>query len=144
VIQIQRLPSEIVKELQKIGLRIVKPEGSVLFRAGDRCRGAFLIRSGRVKLSFEGNDKVYASRVLGPGCMAGLPATVSGGAYTLSAEVVADARLDWIPRAKLLAFLHQNPEVSGAILLLLSEEISRMRKAVKSAAPLLRSQGLLN
>jgi CRP-like cAMP-binding protein len=76
--------------------------------------------------------------------MAGLPATVSGGAYTLSAEVVADARLDWIPRAKLLAFLHQNPEVSGAILLLLSEEISRMRKAVKSAAPLLRSQGLLN
>lgn len=140
----QRLPSDVVRRLQKIALRVRKPEGAVLFREGERCRGAFLIRSGRIRLIFDGSDNFYSPRILGPGRIVGLPATLSGGAYTLTAEVAADARVDWIPRQKLVTFLRQNPEVGGTILRLLSEEISRMRNAVKAAASHINRRRFVN
>lgn len=140
----QKLQTDALRQLRKIGLHIRKSEGAVLFREGERCRGAFLIRSGRIRLSFEGSKNFYPPRILGRGRIVGLPATVSGGAYTLTAEVAADARVDWIPRQKLLTFLRQEPKVGAGILRLLSEEIFRMRKAVKAAAPHIKRRRFVN
>lgn len=110
---------------------MLKNRGTVLFRTGQPCLGAFLIRSGQVKLSLEAPSSLYTTRIVGPGFVVGLPATFSGEAYSLTAETKSTCRLDFISRRKLLKLLHQNPEAGFQILRLLSEEIFRMCKVVK-------------
>jgi len=67
--------------------------------------------------------------------MVGLPATVSGEPYSLTAEVVQDCALDFIPRKELLALLRRNTTAALQILQILSEEIYQMRNAAKLAVP---------
>jgi hypothetical protein len=45
------LPLALRKRLQSLATSVRKAKGAVLFRAGQPCRGAFLIRSGQVELS---------------------------------------------------------------------------------------------
>lgn len=112
---------------------MIKPKGSVLFRAGQPVRGAFLVRSGRVKMSLD-HSTLCPARTVGPGSIIGLPATFSGEPYSLTAQVQTDCKLDFVPRARLLRLLRNNPELGFQIVRLLSEEIFHMRKAA-SAKP---------
>jgi len=111
----------------------VKEKGTILFRAGQSCRGVFVIRSGQVQLSLGAPGKLYPPHTVGPGFVVGLPATFSGEPYSLTAEAKSTCRLDFIARAKLLGLLRQNPEAGFQVLRLLSEEIFAMRKAVKKS-----------
>lgn len=88
---------------------------------GGRGRGAFLIRSGQITLP--GNVNVYPAHMLGPEAVIGLPATFSGEPYSLTAEVVRDCHLDFIPRRRLLDLLRQNPDAGFQIVRLLSLSI---------------------
>ncbi len=123
-----RLSPEVYTELRKVTRPVAKEKGSILFRAGQPVRGAFLVRSGRVKMSL-GHSPLYPARSLGAGSIIGLPATFSGEPYSLTAKAERDCHLDFIPRAKLLDLLRDNPKVGFHIVRMLSEEIFQMRKA---------------
>jgi CRP-like cAMP-binding protein len=125
------LPLGLRKKLQSIGRPERKQKGTVLFRSGQPCRGAFLIRSGRVELSLEGASHLYPARVLKPGAVIGLPAIFSGEPYSLTAQTKTACRLDFIPRAELLDLLRRNPRAGFEIIRVLSEEISLMRTVAK-------------
>ena len=125
------LPLEVRKQLHAVATPVRKDKGTILFRAGQPCRGAFLIRSGQVKLSLDDISRLYPSRTVGSGVVIGLPATFSDEPYSLTAEVKNTCRLDFISRQKLLKLLRQNSQAGFQILRLLSEEIFQMRKAVK-------------
>jgi CRP-like cAMP-binding protein len=127
----KKISPNLRKELRAIATPVHKPKGTTLFRAGRPGRGAFLIRSGQVRLTLGGGTGLYPSRILGSGAMIGLPATFSGEPYSLTAEVARDCRLDFVPRRMLLNLLRRNPQAGFQIVRMLSEEIFQMRKAAK-------------
>jgi Cyclic nucleotide-binding domain len=123
------LPLKIRRELQAIARPVLKDKGAVLFRLGQPCRGAFLVRSGQLRLTL---DAGYPARTVGSGFIVGLPATFSDEPYSLTAQTTSRCRLDFISRQKLLTLLHRNPDAGFQILRLLSEEIFKIRKVVKN------------
>lgn len=126
------LPLKLRKQLQAIATPVLKEKGTVLFRFGQSCCGAFLVRRGQVKLSIQGSPGLYPETTVGPGSVLGLPATFSGEPYSLTAASESKCCLDFIPRRRLLALLHRNPDAGCQVLRLLSEEIFRIRKVVKN------------
>jgi CRP/FNR family transcriptional regulator len=119
--------SELQKKLRAIATTTVEPTGAVLFQRGDQVKGVFLILAGEVWMGLEERDSSYPSRLLGAGCAAGLPASLSGEPYSLTAKVAQNARIAFIPRTAILDLLRHNPKLSLEIMRVLSEEISEMR-----------------
>jgi CRP-like cAMP-binding protein len=124
-------PLALRKRLESVAKALRKPKDAVLFRAGQPCRGAFLIRSGKVELSLEGASHLYPTRIVGAGNVVGLPAAFSGEPYSLTAKTKSACRLDFIPRGELLDLLRRNPRASLDIVRMLSEEIFQMRNVAK-------------
>ena len=129
-----KLSPELVKELRTAAKPLKKKQGAILFRAGERGKGAFVVRRGKIKLTLEGGAGLYPSRTLGPETIAGLPATVSGEPYSLTAEAIEDCELDFISRKDLLALIQRNTKAALQILQILSEEIYNMRNTAQLAA----------
>lgn len=127
----KQLSIEVRRELHAVATPVHKERGAVLFREGRPCRGAFLIRKGQIKLTLDAASRLYPARVVGSGFVIGLPATLSGEPYSLTAEVKNDCELDFIPRRKFLSVLRHSPQVGFQIVGMLSKEISLMRNAAK-------------
>ena len=126
------IPSpELKAELEQRATIVFKPKGAILFRRGEDVSGVFLIRSGRVSLALDCEIPLYPARILGPGAIAGLPATVSGNPYSLTAKVVDDAELAFVPRDAVLVCLQNNPPLCFQVMDLLSGEISDIRSAFR-------------
>lgn len=123
-----RISSDVISKLHDEGTPMLKSKGSILFRTGQPVRGAFLVRSGRVRMSLD-RSTFCPARTVGSGSIIGLPATFSGEPYSLTAQVQTDCKLDFLPRARLLRLLRNNPELGFQIVRILSEEIFQMRKA---------------
>lgn len=131
----KKLSPELNKALRTASKPLNKKKGDLLFRAGEQARGAFVVRSGKVRLQLEGAGGLYPTRTLGPGSVVGLPATVSGEPYSLTAEAVQDCVLDFVARKDLLALLQHNTTAALQILQILSEEIYQMRNTARKALP---------
>ncbi len=111
----KKVSPDLRKELAAIATPVHKAKGTILFRAGRPGHGAFLIRSGKVRLTLGGGSGLCPARVLGLGAVIGLPATFSGEPYSLTAEVAEDCRLEFIPRRRLLNLLRRNPQAGFQI-----------------------------
>jgi CRP-like cAMP-binding protein len=118
---------ELQKQLRAIATEIEKAAGEVLFRRGDAAEGAFLVMEGQVWMGLEEKARRYPERLLGPGCVLGLPATLSGEPYSLTAKAHEKTRLAFVPRGDVLRLLSTNSSLSLEVLRVLSEEISEMR-----------------
>ena len=119
------------EQLLQLATLVSKPKGATLFRRGDACAGAFLICSGRVCLSLQPVHPSFPPRVLGAGCLIGLPAAVAGSEYSLTAEVSEPAELACVSRDALSDCLRQNSELCLEVMKILSHEISATRAAIK-------------
>jgi len=131
-------PNQVSVEMREELLRLAtsvssEAKGTVLFRRGDAARGLFLIRSGRVSVALDGGLLALAPRILDAGSVVGLPATVAGSPYSLTAEVIDDAELAFVPRPAFLDCLQTNPQLCFEVMDLLSAEISGTRNALKQA-----------
>jgi CRP/FNR family transcriptional regulator len=110
-----------LRELDEITTPITYPKGAVLFVEGQQARGVYILCSGRVKLSVcseDGNTVIL--RISDPGDVVGLPGTISGTPYELTAEVLEPAQVNFIPRDLFLRFLSRHTEVAVAVAKLLS------------------------
>jgi len=126
------IPSrELKAELDRRATTVSKPKGTILFRRGEDVSGLFLIRSGRVSLALDCETSVYPPRILGPGHIVGLPATVSGNPYSLTAKVVEDSELAFVPRNAVLTVLQNNSVLCFQVMDMLSGEISDIRSVFK-------------
>lgn len=135
--------SELRTELEQLATIVVKPKGAILFNHGDNVSGVFLIRSGKVKLCLDCEKEVYPSRFLGPGAIAGLPATVSGSPYSLTATVVEDSELAFVTRNSVLSCLKDNVVLCFQVMGMLSGEICNARSVFKKSS-LRRHTGVFN
>ena len=88
------------------------PGGAVLFVEGQIPRGAFLLCSGRVKLSTTSRDgKVLILKIAEAGDMLGLSAVISGTAYEVTAETSAPCHVNFVERSALIDLIGRNGEL---------------------------------
>ena len=107
------LPEQTVKAFSAITSSASYPKGATLFVEGQPARGVFILCSGRVKLSTSSADgKTLILRISEPGEVLGLPATVTGTCYELTADVVEPAQANFIARNDFLGFLKDNGEAA--------------------------------
>lgn len=102
-----------VKALASITSSAAYPKGATLFVEGQPARGVFILCSGRVKLSTSSADgKTLILRIAEPGEVLGLPATVTGTCYELTADVIEPAQANFITRNDFLGFLKDNGDAA--------------------------------
>lgn len=127
------LPENALRELDEITTPITYPKGAVLFVEGQQARGVYIVCSGRIKLSVcsaDGNTVIL--RISDPGDVVGLPGTISGTPYDLTAEVLEPAQVNFIPRDQFLRFLSEHAEVAVAVARILSEICHRTYHEVRA------------
>jgi CRP-like cAMP-binding protein len=127
--------SELVSELNRIASGLSMNEGTVLFRNGDPVSGVFIVRKGAIRLSLGIPSQLYPPRILGPGEIVGLPATLTGH-YSLTAEVAEPpAELGFVPSHRVSELLECSPRLCFLAMRLISEEVTRVRTALKESPP---------
>jgi len=99
-----------------------------LFHQGDKPHGCYLIKSGKMRLSLDAVPGLgILRRVVGPGCVVGLPATINGHVYSLSCEAIEDAELAHLSKQDVALLIKSNTAAAMKLLDLLSSEIQAVR-----------------
>jgi CRP-like cAMP-binding protein len=123
-------PTDLQTALQQTRVIVYKPKSSVLFRRGEKAFALFVVLSGKVSLDF-GVDSALA-RSYGPGALVGLPATLTGRNYTMTATVTENAELvAWTAEA-LDALLRNRPDLRQQLLTVLGERVAENQKLAKA------------
>jgi len=118
------LPADARQAFDAIKFQSLEPRGTVLFREGHPARGIFVLCEGRAKLSIGSESgRSLVLRIAGPGEVLGLSASLSGGAYEVSAEVMDNARVAMVRRKDLLRFLQDHREACLQVVSLLSQDL---------------------
>ena len=111
-----------LKLLEMIIPPVAYPKGAVLFMEGQIASGIFAVCSGQVKLSTSSHEgKAIILKIAETGELLGLPSTLSGKPYEVTAEVSDPARVSFTPRATFLRYLRKNPEAFIQVAQLLTE-----------------------
>ena len=107
------LPQNVLATLDDISSAATYPRNAVLFVEGQEPRGVFVICNGRVKLSTNSADgKSIIVRVAEAGELLGLPGTISGKPYELTAEALEPLQTNFIRRDAFLKFLREHAEAA--------------------------------
>jgi len=107
------LPPPAVQRLAAITSAAAHPKGATLFVEGQSPRGVFILCSGKAKLSTSSADgRSLILRISESGEVLGLPATVTGKPYELTAEVIEPTRANFIPKEDFLLFLREHGEAA--------------------------------
>jgi CRP-like cAMP-binding protein len=120
-------PTEIVELLKSIGTRKTAPRKTLLFRKSDRGKGVFVLLIGKVALS-AGNNQPALTRIASSRSILGLPSTVGNQRYSLTAEALTGVEVCQITPRKFRNVLKTNPAIGIAVLRILSEEVSDLRR----------------
>lgn len=126
--------------LAKAALR-TEPKGAVLFRRGEPSIGIFLVRKGSISLRLEsGEGTAILDRTVTRDAIVGLPATLSGGRYSLTASTLEESEVAFVERQTLLELLKSNPGIGLEIVHALGEEVVQMREVLASTPMVTLSQ----
>ncbi len=102
-----------LQRLAEITSSATYPKGASLFVEGQPARGVFILCAGHVKLSTSSADgRTLILRISDPGELLGLPATISGRAYEVTADVVEPTQANFVSQADFLNFLKEFGEVA--------------------------------
>jgi CRP-like cAMP-binding protein len=122
--------AELAAELDRAASSVSLRKGTPLFHVGEPVSGVFVVRKGAVVMSLDGPNDIFPPKTLGPGEIAGLPAALTG-TYSLSARTVEDSVLGFVPGRKVTEILECYPRLSLVAMRLMSEEIARVRSALR-------------
>lgn len=110
--------------------KIRKRKDAVLFRRGDTAHAMYIVLAGKVSLDF-GVDSSIA-RGYGRGALVGLPATLSGRPYSMTATVTEDAVLGYWSRNALECLLRERPQYYRELLDILGERLAENQKLARA------------
>jgi CRP/FNR family cyclic AMP-dependent transcriptional regulator len=107
------LPQRALEGLDAISSSSTYPKGAFLFVEGQTPRGVFVICNGRVKLSASSADgKALILRIAETGELIGVPGTIAGQPYEVTAEALEPIQANFIPREEFLHFLREHGEAA--------------------------------
>jgi CRP/FNR family transcriptional regulator, cyclic AMP receptor protein len=116
------LPEAALAGLDAISSSATYPRGSVLFVEGQAPRGVFILCNGRVKLfGTSPSGKALIFRIAEPGEIIGLPSTLSGKQYELTAEALEPIQANFIRRDDFLSFLREHGDAALKVAQMLGE-----------------------
>jgi len=127
--------AELKTELDRLASSLSLPAGAVLFQCGDPASGVFLVRKGSVRMILDSAERVFPERIVGPGEIVGLPATLTGH-YSLSARIAEEAELGYVPAPLVNSLLECSPRLCLLATRVMSAEIARMRSALRDGVQL--------
>jgi CRP/FNR family cyclic AMP-dependent transcriptional regulator len=111
-----------LRRLSEITAPATYPKGATLFVEGQPSRGLFVLCAGHVKLSTSSADgKTLILHISEPGDLLGLPATISGRPYEVTADVIEPTQANFISRTDFLNFLRDHGEAALRVAQELSE-----------------------
>jgi len=111
-----------VERLANITSPASYPKGATLFVEGQTPRGVFIVCEGHVKLSTSSSDgKTLILRIAEPSDILGLPGTISGKPYEVTAEVLDPVQANFIARQSFLTFLQEHSDAAVRVAEQLSE-----------------------
>ena len=119
-------PKELIDALLEYGSALTHPENTRLFERGAGAKGLFLLQSGSVRLSIPGAIDCQ----VGPGSLLGVPATLSKGVYSLTADLLEESRVLFVPSERVTALLTEHPEIGFQMVQVLSHEIQALRQRI--------------
>src|ERR1035437_5111062 len=115
-----------LQHLSKITGPATYPKGATLFVERQSARGVFVPCTGHVKLSTSSADgKTLILRIAEPGDLLGLPATIAGRPYEVTADVIEPTQVNFISRTDFLNFLRE----FGDAALRVAQELSETYQA---------------
>jgi CRP/FNR family transcriptional regulator, cyclic AMP receptor protein len=110
------LPQSIANELEAISFPIHYPDSAKLFGEGEPARGIYILQGGRVKLYLTSvNGRTLILRMAKAGDVLGLPGTLSGGQYEVSAETMGPCQLAFIKRDPFLRLMSTSKEIGMGV-----------------------------
>jgi CRP/FNR family transcriptional regulator len=117
----RNLPSHLVHLVVAISSTASYGRKTKLFVEGQKPRGAFVLRTGRAKLTTcSALGKTIITRLADRGDVIGLNAVVSSRPYGATAEMMTNGQVDFIARDSLLRLMKENESFS----LLVMEQLS--------------------
>lgn len=109
--------------------------GQVLFYEGDYPSGLYCINRGKVKLTKTGEaGREQIVRLAREGDVVGYRALVSGTPYELTATVIEEASVCFIPRQTFHSLMADNPALTGKIIRQLTQDLARAEQKQVSLA----------
>jgi CRP/FNR family transcriptional regulator len=107
------LPEPVFKELSELMICRQYSQGSAIFIEGQPPKGAYVLCSGRAKLSaYSEEGKAIILRVAEPGEVLGLGAVVSGAPYEKTAHAIDDSSISFIKRKDFIRFIETHHEAA--------------------------------
>ena len=132
------LSPSLVQRLNAITSAAVYPRASMLFLEGQQGRGAFVLCTGKAKLSTTSREgKTIITKIAQHGDVLGLSATISNHPYEVTAEMMEPGQANFIAADALMQFLHDYGEVAIRV----AQQLSRN---YYSAYEEIRTLGLSN
>ena len=128
-----RLPKPELEAFQRIKFTLAYPSGATLFLEGQQCRGIYILCKGRVKLSTSSREgQTIIVRIVKPGEVLGLSATVSASPHVTSAETGQPCQLNFVKASEFLHFLRGNGEARMHAAVHLSSECTHAYQQFRS------------
>lgn len=117
------LSPDALRVLAEVSHPAIYPGSALLFVEGQSPRGAYVLCSGKAKLSTTSRDgKVLILKIAGEGEVLGLSAAISGQPFEMTAETTSPCQVNFIEREGLLHGIETNGELGLRASLALSRE----------------------
>lgn len=114
-----------VSGAERIGFSKLYSRNAVLFFEGETARGAYVLRSGLVKISISSADgRKLIMRIARPGDVLGLYAGLTGRPYEATAEMLRDGRVEFVSRDGLLDLMRNRGPLALDLVQVLGRQFS--------------------
>lgn len=123
------VPPEILADFRKMGEATTLKARQIVFSAGSRSDGLYLVCHGAVKLFRSdrfGRDHIL--EIATPGAVLGEMTSDPDQTQSVSAEVLSEAQLFHMRRDRLLNYLHSDPLMGARLIEALSRELALARR----------------
>jgi CRP-like cAMP-binding protein len=121
--------STLAERFHSMGSLTQLPKGTFIFGQGDQAKGVFVIDRGHACVSLAGEDgSPIWSRVVGRGAVLGLPSSISGEPYTLTAVAIENVDARFLTRSALCELMTKNGDIANQVVGLISEELADLRR----------------
>lgn len=121
---------ELAAEVLKRSTPFIVPADGVLFREGDAPNGIFFVREGIVTLTILADGHAVFCARAEAGSLLGLPSTVSGKVYSMSAKVSDGARIEHLSPESYWELMQSCPNLAIHVLKILAGEVRTVRKVL--------------
>ena len=138
------LSGDLLKSFSDYSHLTTYPGGAILFVEGQSARGAFVLCSGKVKLSTTSKEgKVLVFRVMEPGDVIGLSAVIAGQPYEVTAETIEPCLVNFVEREGLLRLMERSGELGLRSALAVSREFQSTYRDIQDLVLSRSSSGKL-